>query len=54
MAFLLMIGIHARNIPLGMPNRTRVDDNPENAFQGHSEVKGKTSAFLFRKHMYAS
>ena len=28
---LLMVGIHARNTPLGMENRNRVDDNPENA-----------------------
>ena len=30
-------------------NRTRVDDKPENAFQGHSEVKGQMSAFFSQK-----
>ena len=27
--------VHARNIPLSMANWTRVDDQPDNAFQGH-------------------
>ena len=34
-----------------MAKRTKVDDNPENAFQGHNEVKGQMSAFLVRKPM---
>ena len=28
----VMVGIHARNVPLSMANRNRVDDKPENAF----------------------
>ena len=31
--FLLMVDIHVRYIPQDMSNRTREDDNPENAFQ---------------------
>ena len=46
MAFLLMVGIHAINVPLDMANRTRVDDTPENALQGHRKVKSQMSAFL--------
>ena len=34
-----MVGIHAINVPLDMANRTRVDDKPENALQGHRKVK---------------
>ena len=49
MAFLLMVGIHAINVPLDMANRTRVDDKPENALQGHRKVKGQMSAFLGQK-----
>ena len=49
MAFLLMVRIRARNIPWDTVNRTRVDDKPENAFQGHREVKGQMSAFLSQK-----
>ena len=40
-----MVGIHAINVPLDMTNRTRVDDKPENALQGHRKVKGQMSAF---------
>ena len=46
-----MVGSHARNVPLGMANQTRVDDKPENALQGHKEVKGQMSAFLPRTAM---
>ena len=35
-----------------MANRTRVDDKPENAFQGHSEVKGQMSAFFQSENIY--
>ena len=49
MACLLMVSIHARNVPLGTANRTRVDDKPENAFQGQREIKGQMSAFLDQK-----
>ena len=49
-----MVGSHARNVPLGMANQTRVDDKPENALQGHKEVKGQMSAFLPRTAMWAS
>ena len=49
--FLLMVGSHARNVPLGIANQTRVDDKPENALQGHKEVKGQMSAFLLRTAM---
>ena len=46
---MLMVGIHARNVLLSMANRARVDEKPENAFQGHREVKGQVSAFLGQK-----
>ena len=44
--FLLMVGIQAINVSLDMANRTRVDDKPENALQGHRKVKDQMSAFL--------
>ena len=44
-----MIGIHARNVPMGMVNRTRVNDKRENALQGHKEVKSQMSAILGQK-----
>ena len=44
-----MVGIHAKNVSLGMANRNRVDDKPENACEGHREVKGQMSAFWDQK-----
>ena len=44
-----MVGIHAINVPLDMANRTRVDDKPENALQGHRKVKGQMSTFWGQK-----
>ena len=49
MAFMLIVRIHDRNIPKDMANRAEVDDKPENAFQGHSEVKGRMSAHFSQK-----
>ena len=48
MAFFVNVGIHAIkfNVSLDMANRTRVDDKPENALQGHRKVKDQMSAFL--------
>ena len=44
--FLLMVGIHAINVPLDTANRARVDDKSEDALQGHRKVKGQMSASL--------
>ena len=44
-----MVDIRARNVPMGMANRKRADDKPENAFQGHKVVNGQMSAFLGQK-----
>ena len=44
--FLLMVGIHAINVSLDMADRTRVDDKPENALQGHRNFNGQMSASL--------
>ena len=43
--FLLMLGIHARNVPWDITNCARVDATSESANQGHSEVKGQIGAF---------
>ena len=40
-----MIRTHAKIVPWGITNQVRVDDKPENLFQGHNEVKGQMSAF---------
>ena len=45
MAFLLMLGIHAKYVPLTMTNITRVDAKRKFSIKGHREVKGQTSAF---------
>ena len=47
MAFLLMLGIHARNIFWGMTKCPRVDDTSETSNQGHSKVKGQIGAFSY-------
>ena len=43
--FLLMLGIHARNVLCDITNCTSVDATSESSNQGHSEVKGQTGAF---------
>ena len=45
MAFLLMLGIHARNVLSEITNGARVDATSESSNQGHSEVKGQIGAF---------
>ena len=40
-----MIRTHAKIFPWGITNQVRVDDKPENLFQGRIEVKGQMSAF---------
>ena len=37
--FLLMLGIHARNVFWDITNCTRVDSTSESSNQGHSEIK---------------
>ena len=43
--FLLMFGIHARNVLCDITNCARVDATSESSNQGHSEVKGQIGAF---------
>ena len=43
--FLLMLGIHARNVLWDIKNCARVDATSESLNQGHSEVKGQIGAF---------
>ena len=48
--FLLMLGIHARNILWGMTKCPRMDGTSETLNQGHSKVKGHIGAFSYKNY----
>ena len=52
MAFLLMLGIHARNNLCGVTKSPRVDATSETSNYGHSKVKGRIGAFSYSNRRY--
>ena len=50
--FLLMLGIHVRNVLWDITNCARIDSTSKSSDQGHSEVKGQIGAFWSWKSVF--